>query len=350
MSLKTSTFASVVMVCAVMAATTEAQLVRKLGNLPFVGKVKQASMIGGCDSCAEVPCCDDGGCTPSCGLAGSLLGGCFGAGPGGCGATIEPSCGSVGLGYGGGFGMCGGSCDTCGDGGYLGRNLRRVSPCACGGSLIGDMARGLILLVDRAVGTTVATLFGGLQRVTCHASGTLAALQCMAASACNSCGVVGCDGGPACGMPGPMMGCDATCGVPAFESEIVSPSYSSSAPGYIAPAVPANAAPLEDGHTLPMAPTPAPIMESAPAPAQPTPTADPFLDDTAPTPQARSMRTGSGYSPSRLGPPSPPTMLNRAASSQPRFAPRRVQQATYIAPAARSRYLQGKGRTATLRR
>ena len=216
MSLKTSTVAFVLITCCLMVSSSEAQLVRKLGNLPLVGKVAQAAFFSdGCSGCGVVGC-DDPSCgcaAPSCGMAGSILNG----------SVLEPTCGSTGLGYAGGFGLCGGSCDACGDGGYLGRNLRPVNPCACGGSLVGDMARGLLCLVDRAVGATVATFFGGLQRVTCHASGTFAALQCAAAAACNSCGMVDCDGcgiGPSCGFADPSCGCGviAGCASPACGS------------------------------------------------------------------------------------------------------------------------------------
>ncbi len=334
-----------------------------------MGKVKQASFLGGgCESCAAGPSCGMADCAdpacgcaaPSCGLAGAFLGGCFGAGPGGCGATIEPHCGSEGLGYAGGFGLCGGSCDSCGQGGYMGRNLQKVTPCACGGSLIGDMARGLIHLVDRAVGATVATFFGGLQKVTCHASGTLAALQCAAAAACDSCGAVGCDGycaGPVCGLPDPGCGCDisAACGVPAggVPTELAAPmDYPVSTPSYAAPAT-------DGGYSRPMQPTAAPMMESVPAPPSvPTPAADggdPFMDDSVPTPQARAARLprASGYRVFEAGPAAQQQSKSRIVrrsvlGDQPQSA---VRKASHSAtPALQHRYFQAQGRPATLRR
>lgn len=367
MSFRTSTFASIVVACCMMVTSSEAQLVRQLGKLPFVGKVRQASFLGGgCDSCAAGPSCgligcDDPSCgcaAPSCGMAGSILGGFFGAGPGGCGASIEPSCGSGGLGYGGGFGLCGGGCDSCGDGGYLGRNLQRVTPCACGGSLIGDMARGLITLVDRAVGTTVATFFGGLQKMTCHASGTFAALQCAAVATCSSCGNVGCDGcgaGPVCGLDSTDCGCDisASCGAPAcgVATEFAAPTNyppAVSAPSY-APSYgePSYAPAVDGGYSPPVAPAPA--IEPLPStPGEPAPISDPFLDDAVPMPQARAARTqATGFRVYESGPPSPPRMVHRNASRPAQQST--IRAASYGSPLQR-RYLQTQGRTATLRR
>lgn len=303
LSYTTQTVASLLLMSCVMVTSSEAQLVRKLGNLPWVGKVKQTSFLGGdCDSCAASPTCGAAGCddpscgceAPSCGLAGSILGSCLGAGPGGCGATIEPSCGSSGLGYAGGFGLCGGSCNNCGDGGYLGRNLQRVSPCACGGSLVGDMARGLLSLVDRAVGATVTTVFGGLQKVTCHASGTFAALECAAAASCTSCGMVdcGCGAAPSCGIADADCGCAAiaTCDGPAcgMPATLAAPNtyQASPMPSYPAPTM-APAAPMDGGFSEPR--VPAPAIQPSPTPAIPA-AGDPFLDDIAPTPQARVLR------------------------------------------------------------
>ena len=336
MFFRTSIFASLVVACC-MATPSQAQLVKQLGRLPFAGKVKQASFLGGgCDSCAAAPSCGAAGCSaggsclggggggcadtgcaaPSCGLAGSILGSCLGGGGSGCGALPEPSCGSHGLGYSGGFGLCGGSCDSCGDGGYLGRNLYKVNPCACGGSLIGDMARGFVSLVDRTVGTLVGTVFGGLQTATCHASGTFAALQSAATVGCSSCGSMGCDsggcaGGPSCGLNAPSCGCAApSCGAPACGA----PAQLASPPAYSAPSYPVESsypstsypsASYPTNSIVPSAtsygsevysqPTPpapsAPIMDAVPLPqGEPTlaPTMDPFVDDPV-LPQVRNQ-------------------------------------------------------------
>lgn len=288
MSLKTTTFASALLACCMIVSSSEAQLVRKLGNLPLTGKVSQAALFSnGCDSCG-VESCD--GCGPSCGMAGSILG-------------ESTCCGHTGLGYGGGFGLCGGSCDGCGDAGYLGRNLKRVAPCACGGSLVGDMACGLLGLADRAVGATVTTVFGGLQRVTCHAAGTFAALECAAASACNSCGLVGCGG--CCSTWGSTdTGC-SSCDGGTISEEYV--------------------------------PSSAPAGNGVPTPAQPNDAADPFLDDSAPTPEARLPRGYRNYGTPNLVPPRAAMRLQS------------VNRAAYSAPIS-NRYQLSNGRPITLRR
>ena len=353
MSLKASTVASVLLVCCTMAVSVEAQLVRKLGNLPMFGKARQTSFTtGGCDSCAEPSCgiagCDDASCGcqgPSCGLAGSLLGGIFSAGPGGCGAAIEPRCGSDGLSYAGGFGLCGGSCDGCGDGGFMGRNLRKVNPCACGGSLVGDMARGLIDLVDRAIGATVTSFFGGLQKATCHATGTLAALECAATAGCDSCGMAGCDGcgmAPSCGLADPSCGCDAVaaCDGPACGA----PATLASPHGYPTTSAPTMASPVHapippapaTNYSQPMTPTPAAPMPAA----EPAPATDPFLDDVAPSPQARVRIVPQSR---RLGTPT------LAAPRTARMQQSRVGQAAYTT-AASQRYFSGGSRPLNLRR
>lgn len=246
-------FASFVATC-LLASITQAQ-VAQLGSAPTGGRIKQVGLfqrlVGGGSACCDSGCVDgcasclpEPGCGmgPTCGLAGRILGGAS------CGLP-QPSCGSAGLGYAGGFGLCG-SCDSsCGVGGYIGRNIRQVNPYVCGGSLIADMARGFLCLVDRTVGSVVGGLFGGLQAVTCHASGTLAALQCAAQASCHACGTVGCDG---CGMPYDHGYRDTTSYAPHSDSEYL---------------------------PAPMDPTPA----AEPMPAQPQPMeADPFTDDPPP--------------------------------------------------------------------
>ena len=258
-------FASLAIV-SLLVAMAGAQ-VAPLGSVPFRGKVRQTGLFqrlaGGGAGCCDAGCtgCDSCGISgpscglaaPTCGLAGRLLGGAS------CGLP-EPRCGSAGLGYAGGFGLCGG-CDSCGVGGYVGRNIHQVNPCACGGSLIADMARGLFCLVDRTVSSVVGGLFGGLQAVTCHASGTFAALQCAAQASCYACGSVGCDGG--CGMAASDYGMTYDQG---YESL---PAYSSESTRSSANQLPE-----------PLEPTPA---EEGSAQPDPLPS-DPFTDD--PPPQA----------------------------------------------------------------
>lgn len=246
--MKVIVFASVL--ATVLSVSGVQAQVAQLGRLPIRGQVAQASFCaGGCDDGCDGGCAVEPGCgvaEPSCGLAGKLLSGGHGlfrggllAGMGGgpsCGMP-DPSCGSVGLGYSGGFGLSAGDCgdcNSCGSGGYLGRNLHQVNPCACGGSLIGDFARGLFQFVDRAVGTLVGGVFGGLQSITCHASGTFAALQCAAQASCDSCGGLGCADGcaidPGCGIAVPGCGvASPACGCPVE-------GYGANTPAYGAPA------------------------------------------------------------------------------------------------------------------
>lgn len=227
----------------VAVSTSQAQ-VMQLGRLSIKNPVKQASCEcstgggffgkfrsqGNCESCCE------GG---SCGMAGDILS---------SDAYCEPDCGTGGLGYAGGFGYCGtGDCGSCGVGGYFGRNLHPVNPCACGGSLLGDLARGAICLVDKTVGCVVGGICGGLRVMTCHASGSLAALECAAQASCHAC-----DG----------SGCDSCCD----EGVVYGDVYGQ--------------------------PTPAEVpMQLTPAEPEAAGSTDPFMDDPpAPTPQAGRAR------------------------------------------------------------
>lgn len=393
-----SIIASVVMITCLLISSSQAQ-VAQLGRLPTTGKVKPTGLLyelfghgksstscdGGCDagcdtgpacgvpdpacgapeplcglaqpaSCgAPAPTCgmadptcgiaapDCGAASPSCGLVGRLLGsGCTSCG------LPEPSCGATGLGYSGSFGLCGGSCDSCGVGGYIGRNIHKVNPCACGGSLIADMARGFLTMVDRAVGTVVGGVFGGLQTASCHASGTFATLQCAAISGCDSCGGGGCTdcaAAPTCGMADPTCGVAApgcgcpTCGVAApgdYSTTISSPT-----PTY-APAAPT---PIETAPMQPMPVESAPI-ETAPIKAAPS---DPFLDDPSPLSQrtARPRTTAKGYRVYQNG-----NSRVAAASYQKQVAkPQSVETASAESAPVRPRYLRTHtGRAATFRR
>jgi len=286
------------------ALTSHGQ-VRQLGRMSTSGKVAQASghcsgggllgkfgFHGGCN----------GGCAagPSCSIARKLLGGARSG-------VSEPSCGPVGLGYGGGFGLCGaGDCGGCGVGGYLGRNLHPVNPCACGGSLLGDMARGIIMLVDRTVACVVGGVFGGLKTVTCHASGSFAALQCAAQATCLSCGGGGCD----------RCSIDRGCG-------IVSNG--------------------DRSHELPTFPSEAPA-EATPTQQKPKGVAqDPFLDDPpVSTPQARQLRSSvqHAYYPQE----------SRIGSSVQRTVNRVKTTTLPTAGSLPHRHLQTRSRAVTLRR
>ena len=339
-----------------------------------------AQLILVADSRHLVVDCLNPGCgvaAPTCGLAGTLLGG-----GGSCGLP-EPSCGSTGLGYSGGFGLCGGSgCDSCGSGGFLGRQLHQVNPCACGGSLIADMARGFLSLVDRTVGAVVGGIFGGLQAVTCHASGTFAALQCAAQASCDSCGGPGCDGGcagpgygvpscgaPACGAPAaPSCGCP-TCGVassapaqsyPVSNSYPIADSYAAPASNdiYLPPAAPV--APAMNGTAVETSPIPATPMESVPTQSIPT---DPFIDDpiSAPAPIPQASRTRSVPVGFRVfGKQAPQQVRTATYQQQQRLQQARpgVQQtghnaramAANVKPSKPHRYQQAKHRGVNLRR
>ena len=241
-----------------LAGVAQAQ-VAQLGRVPTFNKIKRTALFStvfntGCDSgCSGCADCvsSGGGCAgPSCGMAGAVLGGAS------CGLP-EPACGSSGLGYAGGFGLCGGAgCDDCGVGGYFGRNIHPVNPCACGGSIVGEFARDFLQFFDNAVGTLVGGFFGGLRTVTCHASGSLAAIQCAIETNCAACGAVSCNGGcggyvtaPGCGVAGPG------CGVP----------ISAESAGQPTPAKQSDA----------FAPPPTRVR------SQPAGVSDPFLDDPA---------------------------------------------------------------------
>ena len=326
-----------------MLSSVEAQVIQ-LGRLPIKGKVRPVGgLLGslfnhdscdgcdaGCIDCAAEPGCGmtdpvcgapEPGCgvaAPTCGLVGTLL-----SGPG-CGLP-EPSCGSTGLGYSGGFGLCGGSCDDgCGRGGYLGRQLHKVNPCACGGSLIADMARGLLLMVDRAVGAVVGGVFGGLQAVSCHASGTFAALECAASAGCDTCGGA-CDGGcsaaPSCGAP--------SCGVagPVTSYPMIGDIYS-----------PAPAQPMQPTLSEPPAPTPVqPIPDKA---------VDPFIDDPV-APQAR-LRQPNSVRRTLQG-----QVVRNANYLQQLQKNGSVTRSRYVQPtsaALKQRYLQAQQRSMNLRR
>ena len=237
----------------------------------------------------------------------------------GCGMA-EPTCGSIGLGYAGGFGNCG----SCGTGGYMNRNLHQVQPCACGGSPIADFARGVLLMVDKTVSAVLGGIFGGLQTVTCHASGSFAALQCaaMAGGGCSSCGGAcdgGCDMGPGCGV-GMTSGANyATSSAP-----MVHESYGAAVPGVpqLAPSMPIESVPMQPMDAVPT--QPAPIV---------APT-DPFIDDP-PTPQANLLRSSgqvrqAGY-------------LHQQANNRIGAAVQRAfRSATQPRSFGRSRYLQGR--------
>lgn len=208
-----------------LASASHAQVLQ-LGRMAPSSRVTQAS----CN------CSNDGPIVGTSGMAGEILGGYAG-----------PDYGTAGLGYAGGFGYCGcGDCGACGVGGYFGRNLHQVNPCACGGSLIGDLARGAFCVVDKTVGCVVGTVCGGLRVVTCHASGSLAALESAARASCYACH---------------GAGCDVCCGE--GDVEYVGEYY----------AEPTLARPIQA------------------APASPQQASDPFLDDPpSPAPQASRAR------------------------------------------------------------
>ena len=337
---------SVSLFVAVLLATSAQAQVMQLGRVPMRGSVRPTGgllgdLFGGhsssCDSgCADGPACGvpeiscgapevtmepvcgcpepacgaepTCGAAPSCGMAGGLLGALCRGGGGGCATCPEPACGATGLGYAGGFGSCG-SCDTCGVGGYIGRNLHQVNPCACGGSLIADMARGFLGMVDRAVGSVVGGIFGGLQAVSCHASGTFATLQCAAAAGCDACDGASCDDccAPSCGAPS----CDApacsSCGVPEAALSYPVTTAPTSEGVYLPEVTPLPASPQTATESvLPSAPVEAydsGSMDSYPAESIPTPVesspietipmeqppaTNPFLEDPAPMSQLRS--------------------------------------------------------------
>ena len=184
------------------------------------------------------------------------------------GRVVQASCcdGSGGVAYESGYGMTGigggggcGACGACGTGGFFGRGLAPVAPCACGGSLIADMAMGAKRVVDNTVACVFGHVFGGLQAISCHASGTFAALQCATAmGCCGSCGSTSCDGG--CAGGGEIY---ADGGYSVMDS---SPAY---------------------------APTATPSIEPSPASTpQPEIEANPFLDD----PPAVEPQAGRGTS------------------------------------------------------
>ena len=325
--------------CLLVASASAQAQVMQLGRMPMHGKTKPTGLLaelfghqGSCSSCDSAGC--DGDCTaaptcgaadpvcglpepgcgaaPTCGLAGKILGNY-----GGCSScdVSTPICTSTGLGYSGGFGLSAHTCDTCnscGVGGYVGRNIHRVNPCACGGSLIADMARGFFRLVDHAVGTVVGGVFGGLRTVTCHASGTFATLECAAMAGCTSCGGHGCSdcaADPGCGAP-MMEYTTYPAGVP-METVVPQPTM----------------------ETVPMPPVPTDA-----APAAPT---DPFLDDPEPAPQARNGARRSGRTvrvtrEQRLRQPLPPQpVAARRASSV-------IRTASAIQPAPQNRYLKSQ--------
>lgn len=339
--------------CLLVASASAQAQVMQLGRMPMNGKTKPTGLLaelfghqGGCSSCDSAGC--DGGCSaaptcgaadpvcglpepgcgiaPTCGLAGKILG--HHGGGQSCGVST-PICSSTGLGYSGGFGLSAHTCDTCnscGVGGYVGRNIHRVNPCACGGSLIADMARGFFCLVDRAVGTVVGGVFGGLRTVTCHASGTFATLEYAAMAGCNSCGGHGCSDCAA----------GASCGAPVMEYS----TYPTAVPQM---------------ETI----VPQPTMQSIPMPRVPTeamppaPPADPFLDDPQPAPQARngagrSNRAVAAVRGQQLRQPQPPQPMQPVASTR---ASSVIQTAAAIQPVPQNRYLKSQvGRTATMRR
>lgn len=370
-----------------LVSTSQAQ-VAQLGRMPTTGKIKQVGLLGhlfnkqskGCDSCGDPGCgiadpgCGiaDPGCglegpvcgaadpvcgagAPTCGMAGSILGRRHG---GGCGVP-EPGCGSAGLGYSGGFGLCGGSCDSCGVGGYFGRNLHQVNPCACGGSLVADLARGVITMVDRAVGKVVGGVFGGLQAVSCHASGTFAALQCAAQAGCNACGGSGCEGGcavdPGCGLADPHCGIATS---PSYSYSEGGQVYSYDDGGATTRAYATSPSPATSDLLMPPAPPTAPTaIESDPL--QPKPVSnqqsDPFLDDPI-NPQSKTRSRTSPLS--REYDPRTQQVRNTHRPQNPvrigssvQQTMNRVKAATaHVATPLQSRYLQPQNRSVMIRR
>lgn len=259
---------------------------------------------------------------PSCGMAGGILGklgGRFGGlrgmlgglgGGGACGCeTMEPECGVTGLGYSGGFGLCGGcgggSCDSCGVGGYFGRNIHKVDPCACGGSLFGDASRNFLSFFDQAVGTLAGSFVGGLRAAGGHARGSLAAMH--SAKKCGGCADIGCDscsapvglapGGCALGVCGDPLGCgtgcdagcDSGCAAPVAGGYMAAPMESAPAASYPVESYPATA-PVET-YSSPAGtpddiylPPPAPPVMSAPMEGTPIETMpmEPNMIEAAP--------------------------------------------------------------------
>ena len=211
-----SQFMACLLLCGLTAAVAQAQ-VTQYGNVPMQGNLASSS-------------CDCGGFWhgygPECGAAAPYAVEC-----GGCGAS-----------------------DGCGIGGYIGRNVYPVNPCVCGGSLCLDILQGIKHLLDRTLSCVIGTVFGGLQAVSCHATGSLAALRCAALAGCQSCG------GSYCG------GCGGG-------TIIDSGGYMSGVPTYMTP-----------NGTIPIGPEPIEVPEDID---------DPFTDEpvTAPAgPQSRRIR------------------------------------------------------------
>ncbi len=135
-----SQFMASLLLCGLMVAAAQAQLMR----------LDTGSTLGAPSSCD----CDGSwhNYGPDCGVAGPH--------------AIE--CGGYG------------ACDSCGVGGYFGRNIHPVRPCVCGGPLCRDVMRGIRRLLDTTLSCAIRTVFGGLNAVSCHAEGSLAALNCAA--------------------------------------------------------------------------------------------------------------------------------------------------------------------------